>query len=239
MRAIFDPKISFEEDKAVLGPDHVHHLHNVVRIQPGEQVLILDGKGRKILTEVLLSSKKEIAVKKLNEFFEEDDRRVDLLLAPPKKDTFYEILRMAVELNIKTIQLADTHYSQRFPYNEEKVEKVLISSYEQSNSAYEVQIVESNSLQNLKDSLGEYDRILYFSTMVDDGHQEPVAPCSVQEKILVVVGPEGGFSPEEHSFFLSLKNTEEIRLKTNILRSQTAVPAALGYVHGKLLMPRS
>ena len=239
MRALFDPEVEFENNEAVIGPPHVHHLHNVIRIQPGEKLLLIDGRGKQTITEVIASSKKEIALKKIEELFFQDQRQVDLLLAPPKKDTFHEILKISVELDIKSIYLADTHYSQRFPYKKEKIEKIVQGAYEQSNSAFEIEIIESNSLLNMKPLLESYDHVLYFSTMSDNEGESKLWEPLLSEKILVVVGPEGGFSSDEHQFFLALDKVHEIRLQTNILRSQTAVSAALGYVHGKLLLPRS
>lgn len=240
MRALFHPELNFENDNAVIGPPQTHHLFNVVRIKPGEQLLILDGRGGMLLSEVIQCSKKEIAIKKLKEAKKEDQRKVDLLLAPPKKDTFHEILRSAVELDIRHINLVDTEYSNRFSINEEKVEKILIGSYEQSNSPFTVAVSSYDSLINNKEIFNRYNHVLYFSTMGDILEETAMnRQLDQQDEILVVIGPEGGFSPGEHEFFLSLENVYEIKLKTNILRSQTAVSAALGYIHGKLLLPCS
>jgi RsmE family RNA methyltransferase len=51
-------------------------------------------------------------------------------------------------------------------------------------------------------------------------------------RTLIVIGPEGGFSPEESQTLLELKNGRALHLPTPILRTQTALIASVGYILG-------
>ena len=54
------------------------------------------------------------------------------------------------------------------------------------------------------------------------------------KKALVVIGPEGGFSPEEESFLGDEQKTTIINLPTPILRAPHALSAAVGFLLGCL-----
>ena len=48
-------------------------------------------------------------------------------------------------------------------------------------------------------------------------------------KLLIIVGPEGGLSKREEEILFSSPYVGNVHLRTNILRSTTAVCAAMGY----------
>ena len=52
----------------------------------------------------------------------------------------------------------------------------------------------------------------------------------LNEKVLVIIGPEGGFSDREFEFFASNPNINMLTLGDLILRAETAVTVALGNV---------
>ena len=52
-------------------------------------------------------------------------------------------------------------------------------------------------------------------------------PVKKGEKVLVVIGPEGGFSEQEFDFLRRQDYAESVSLGKRILRAETAVAAAL------------
>ena len=54
-------------------------------------------------------------------------------------------------------------------------------------------------------------------------------PLNNGDKILVIIGPEGGFSQREFDFF-KMKNLEMLTLGDLILKAETATVVALGNI---------
>jgi 16S rRNA (uracil1498-N3)-methyltransferase len=227
MRAIFKKDIQFVDGIANLEKKQVHHLVNVVRIKLNDPLLILDGKGTKYFTVIKKLAKRDIQVKLVSEEHCKDDRFIDLLLAPPKKEAFFEILKNAVELNIKNIYTVDTQYSQRINIAEEKIKKILCGAYEQSNYCYEATVFPPCKFKELDNLLEKYNEIYYFTT----ARSKPPSrsPVSIGP-VLIIIGPEGGFTAEEDQYFANHAKVYSIQFKTNIMRSQTAVTAAVGFL---------
>ncbi len=70
---------------------------------------------------------------------------------------------------------------------------------------------------------GDYDRVwvCYEASGPGETLREAVKKASPAERILVLVGPEGGIDPSEIAF-LKTKNAEIVDLGERILRAETA-----------------
>jgi RsmE family RNA methyltransferase len=69
-------------------------------------------------------------------------------------------------------------------------------------------------------------------------NSQPTASLSLSStkgRQLLMVGPEGGFSPNEVHLISKLENLQTIFLPTPILRTPTAMSAGVGFLFGRLL----
>ena len=130
-------------------------------------------------------------------------------------------------MNVRNIYLVDTQYSQRLKLSQDKINKVLIGAYEQSNYAFETKIHGALKFEKIVDLFENYDHVQYFSTLGGAPHGSTV---KLSGPVLILVGPEGGFSTEEDNFICQQSKVLAIQFKTNIMRSQTAVSAAMGHL---------
>ena len=76
-------------------------------------------------------------------------------------------------------------------------------------------------------------KFLYFSSK--DCVEAPRNQISSFEKGLVIIGPEGGFSPEESGNLVSVTKAVKIHLSTPILRAPHALSVAVGFLMGCLI----
>ena len=104
MRASFQKDLTIQDSYQLRG-DAAHHLVNVVRIEMGEEILLLNGSGLRVKTQVSSLSKKEVMLTKLEH--SEDSRHfvMDLALGIPKKEALELSLKQAVELGFRKIFL--------------------------------------------------------------------------------------------------------------------------------------
>jgi 16S rRNA (uracil1498-N3)-methyltransferase len=230
LRAIFDSdlKTSSLGEILVVKGDSFHHLANVVRVKQGESIKIFNGVGLEVTTEALNIEKKQISLKVVT-VREHGSRPVtiDVLIGTPKKEALEQCLKEAVELGVSKIYLAETNFSQKHFLTPERQHSLLVSSLEQSNNPFLPEIV---NIKPSELSLESYEQIVLFDS-VNSG----VGSFKPQiSKILIVIGPEGGFSESELGWWKSHPQTLTVHLPTAIMRTPTALSCAIGFTLGKL-----
>ncbi|MBC7713835.1 MAG: 16S rRNA (uracil(1498)-N(3))-methyltransferase [Rhizobacter sp.] len=224
MRAIFYP---FEEQKVddlvqVTG-DSVHHL-TVARVRENEKILLLNGKGQRLLGIIQAFSKKSIDIKITEAEECTPLHELSLAIAMPKKEAFEDILKMAVELGVTEIYPLTSDYSQYEYAPSERVQRILESALVQSNNPFLPKI---HSEQILYDFLSMHTgTIAFFNSKIS----EKPTDNEITAKKTILIGPEGGFSAEEIAAIVKYPKTQEIHLPTPILRAPTAVSAAIGFL---------
>ena len=229
MRAHWLPELTVQETY-LLKDESLHHLVNVIRIEAGEDLLLLNGQGLQILTRVDAISKREMRLAFKQELSADRKFTFDLALGMPKRDALELCLKQATELGFRKIYLIRSAYSQMRAPEMDRMEKLMVSALEQSNAAYLPEIEEV-----------KWENIPwphYHSALLLDS-QTSIAPVSLAPAPtaphLLIVGPEGGFSPEELKFLHSQNQVKVVNLPTPILRTPTALAAGAGIVLESLL----
>ena len=229
MRAHFVRELE-EKDSYSLEGDSLHHLVNVIRIQKDEEILLLNGNGLGVVARVESISKKNISLKLLNVLTPPVQLPMDLALGIPKKDSLDLCLKQSVELGFRRIYLVRGQYSQNKVPEADRLQNLLVSALEQANAFYLPQLLEV-SWQELPWS--EFGSILLMdSKPVVEQTKPELSPRALR---LLIVGPEGGFSDEELSYFHSQQNITPLHLPTPILRTSTAVATGAGIMLQRLM----
>ncbi len=236
MRGLYlDKKECFLRDEnniSVIGKPY-QHLVKVVRIKIGDSVLIFDGHGKIFETVVYNIKNKEadLQVKKIIE--KEKSYFIDLAIGIVKRDALESIIKIGVELGFSQIIPLKTEYSQSHFLKRDRVTRLSESALIQSNNCFLPIFREIILIDQI--DFTYYDEIFYFTSnfnlRVDQQNKSELA-----NKKLIIVGPEGGLSDEEESYLLEInkinKNIKFINLPTPILRSPTAIAAAMGFIMG-------
>lgn len=227
MRAHWLPDLEIQDEYSLTG-DSLHHLVNVIRIEKGESLLLQDGKGQFVETIVDEISKKVLRLKKVKSYTKDQEYYFDLALAMPKRDALELSLKQAVELGFRKIYLIKSEYSQmRFP-EADRTQNLLVSALEQSNAPFLPEVIQAEWEEIPWTS---YDEALLLDSQTKIG----ASKASVTGKKLLIVGPEGGFSPRELTFLHGQDVVKVLNLPTPILRTPTAVAAGAGIMIQSLL----
>jgi 16S rRNA (uracil1498-N3)-methyltransferase len=227
LRAFYLKNLTPHESYALKG-DEAHHLINVVRLQLAEPLLLLNGQGLLVWTTVDFISRKELVLKYSRHEQRDQKAPLDLALGIPKKDALELSLKEAVELGFGTIFLVRGDFSQIKIPETDRIEAILISALEQSNSAFLPHII---SIDWEEIPFQNYSEICWMNSK--PGPQKLISKTNSRK--LLIVGPEGGFSPKEVEFFQKMENLCSIHLPTPILRTPTAIAAGAGFLLGRLL----
>lgn len=218
------------EDSYVLKDDAFHHLVHVVRLEANDELLLLNGKGLLVTTLVEAITKREIRLKYRSHHETNDKLQLDLALGMPKKEALELCLKQATELGFRKIYLIRSEYSQMKIPDSDRIEKILVSALEQSNAPFLPEVIETKW-----DSIAwkDYSEAVMLDSQTKTqskiNQKDPLAPR------LLIVGPEGGFSPAELGFLHSQESVRVVNLPTPILRTPTALAAGAGVMMISLL----
>lgn len=228
MRAHWIPDLQIQ-DSYVLKDESLHHLVNVIRIETGEDLLLLNGKGLFVFTSVDQISKRELRLKFSSSEMKERSFNFDIAIGMPKRDALELCLKQATELGFRSIFLIRSQYSQMRMPESDRIEKILVSALEQSNAPF-LPTVQEMTFEDL--NFSDYSEALLLDSQTKTSTN--IKSSSGSSKLLIV-GPEGGFSPLELDFLHAQENVRVLNLPTPIMRTPTALAAGAGIMLESLL----
>jgi len=224
------PGSAFEADRA-----QSHYLAHVLRMGEGAELLVFNGRDGEWRARVATVSKKGVRLS-----VEGRERpqppAPDLVyaFAPLKAGRMDYMVQKAVEMGAGVLQPVVTQHTQVAKPPLEKIKANMIEAAEQCGV---LSIPLLRPPVKLDFLLGgwEKDRRLVFCDE-SAGTNDPLAALSAvaEEKIGVLVGPEGGFSDEERRRLAAQPFVTAIPLGPRILRADTAAVAALALVQAML-----
>jgi 16S rRNA (uracil1498-N3)-methyltransferase len=198
------------------------HCVRVLRKSLGDRLILVDGKGGWYEASINDPNPKRCSVEVINEIqhFEKRDYSLHLAVAPTKNiDRFEWMLEKATEIGVDEITPLLCEHSERKQVNNERLQKVMVSAMKQSLKAY---LPRLNNLTNFETFLSNNFETAKFIAHCDEGFKKHLfAKVKPKEKVLVLVGPEGDFSPEEIKMAME-SGFLEVSLGSSRLRTETA-----------------
>jgi 16S rRNA (uracil1498-N3)-methyltransferase len=204
----------------------VHQLKDVFRFEAGDLVNIFDGEGAEVQAEIL-SLSKSLANFKITKVFSSSEiltQRKDLTLAFAllKNDHTEMVLEKCTELGVTTFQPLLTDRTIKTGFRRDRLEKIIKEAAEQSGFVRLPKLAEPIKLESYIQKIG----VGNVFVMDMDGEKLPDFNESSQDGVVVLVGPEGGWSDSERELFKSLHLTT-FSLAPQTLRAETACIAAV------------
>ena len=214
--------------------DNYRHIARALRAKIGEKLLLIDSNHIQYETVISKITNNEIECEIQNSYPSKRDLEFDLYLAqaPLRSDAQLTIMEKATELGASGVYPVITdNCAVKKDVVISKVEKWQKVMYEASKQCERAKIPTCFGVTTLKEVIqGEFDRIIVFGERSTEQSLKQYLgkkPINKGEKILVIIGPEGGFSQREFEFFKA-NNLPVISLGNLILKAETAVIVALG-----------
>lgn len=212
------------------------HVIKSLRTKIGEKLLLLDENQIQYETIITDINSDTLTCTIEKKYLSKRDLDFDLYLAqsPLKNDAQTMLIEKATELGIRGIYpiLTDNCTISKSIINN-KIEKWQRIMYEASKQCERAKIPLCYELTTLEKLFSKnFDKILIMaerSTEISLKDYLKLNSIKEKERILVVVGPEGGFSKKEFEYFYSLKYPL-ISLGNLILKAETATITALGNI---------
>ncbi len=246
---IYVPRVLDDEDHIALENDNLNYIKNVLRLKPGDPVIVFDGKRFEYET-IIDKFETDSAILKLivkNEVHH-SEIRITLAQSIPKAGKMEFILQKATELGItKIIPVISRRSIPKFsgPKMTAKVSrwrKIAIEASRQCGRAVIPDITDIVSFDEMVTLPGENDcRIILWEEETTQGLKTILQNPTGKDRndYFIVVGPEGGFTREEVESARANGFTS-VTLGTYILRTETvglAVLSILQYERGMFGTP--
>jgi len=218
-----------------LSRDQAHYLGNVLRLKLGDKFLLFNGKDGEWLAELAAFSKRE-ARARLNRQTRPQDEGPDLhyLFAPLKRARLDYMVQKATELGASALRPVITHHTVAERVNRARLLANAIEAAEQCGILRVPEIMDPEKLAKM---IGNWDarRPLIFA---DESapHVSPIEALRACRPgpLAVLIGPEGGFAPDERAALLEKPFVVPISLGPRVMRADTAAVAALALVNAVL-----
>lgn len=214
-----------------LGKDQSHYLANVMRARPGDDVLVFNGRHGEWRGRLESVGKNAVAMT-LEAQMRPQAAEPDLwlLAAPIKKDCIDLVAEKAAELGASALWPVITRRTVMSRVNTERLAAHMVEAAEQCERLTVPQVMEPVALDRV---LADWDGARTLLFLDESGGGAPLARVLAglpDGPLAVLVGPEGGFAPEERSLLARQPFARPVGLGPRILRAETAAIAALAIV---------
>ena len=220
------------KERGVLPESDSAHCCRVLRMKEGDEVTVVDGKGMRYLCRIVEAHSKHTAVEIISE--EEVPNHwkapITLAVAPTKhSDRMEWMLEKAVEIGVDRVVLLKCRRSERKEMKTERLEKVMVSAMKQSLKGV---LPELQGMTDFNDFVKSQPLVSQkFFGYCDAAYprREFVKQCKPGMPVVIMIGPEGDFSPEEvttaveNGFMPVTFGKSRLRTETAALFGVTAV----------------
>jgi len=209
-------------------------VRDVMRLKPGDPVRLFnaqDGEWLAYLGSVTRKSVSLICEKKLAEAAPPPD--IDFIFAPLKHARLDYLVKKATELGARRLRPVYTARTIVERVNLDRMKSNAVEAAEQCNLVFVPEVNEPEKLDRL---LAGWDpgRALIYCDERSDGADTLALLKALKLPAALLIGPEGGFTPEEREGLRRLPFVTAISLGPRIMRADTAGTAALALVQAVL-----
>ncbi|MFI3306324.1 MAG: 16S rRNA (uracil(1498)-N(3))-methyltransferase [Rikenellaceae bacterium] len=203
------------------------HAVRVLRLAEGDTIHITDGRGNMYRCSVVDPHPKRCSVSVVEHFAEHNPLpyRLVMAVAPTKNSDRYEwFLEKATEIGITDIVPILTAHSERKTVKHEREARVVTAAMKQSIKAYHPTLHHLTTLAEILGRDFDGDKFIAHCNTSDN---KPPLPTLLRPSTptMILIGPEGDFSPEEVAQALEA-GFREISLGNQRLRTETAAVVA-------------
>jgi len=224
VRRFYIPDIDAGSGRAALTGSEHHHARNVLRLEAGENVSVLDGRGREFVCRIESIDKKSAELSIVEETrASAPESSLDLTLAavaiPGEK--FDLVIQKAVELGVTTfVPLSSARCELKLKEIAQKYERwqrILLDASKQCGRAKLMELASPDQAENFLRSCAP-DHLRIFFSERDGGPFPAQHPIT---RITAAVGPKGGWDSAEIEA-AKAANFTIVTLGGRILRAETA-----------------
>jgi len=207
--------------------DQSRYLTSVMRLGVGAEVLLFNGRDGEWRATIVESTKRGCLLKA------EDQARpmtlgpdLDLIIAMVKRSRVETIVEKAAELGARRVRLAITRRTNVDFVKLGRLDAIAMEAAEQTGRLDVPEVVDPEKLDKILDGWDPARRLVFCD---EGGDAQPAiqALAGTGGPAAILIGPEGGFAPEERERLRGLSFVTPVSLGPRILRADTAAISAM------------
>ncbi|MFN0007711.1 MAG: RsmE family RNA methyltransferase [Planctomycetota bacterium] len=233
-----------------LAPGDLEHALRVLRLRAGDRLVGLDGRGGSWPLEVASAARDRLTLASLGEGRRDPPPGeegaalpwIEVAVPWPKGGKVEEMLDRLTQLGAAAIaplacSRAGPHSGELPPNRRERLERVLREACKQSGRTWLPVLRGEDPVRGASGKLDvvfldpEAERSL--TRWIQNRIEAGTTRWNSRHPLLVLVGPEGGFTPEERAHWFA-RGAEAVRLGAHVLRVETAAEAAMAVLGAAL-----
>jgi 16S rRNA (uracil1498-N3)-methyltransferase len=223
MHIFYTPDIS--SDEYVLNEEESRHCMKVLRLPIGTHIHLVDGRGGLYIAEIISADKRyvRLSIIQTTREYQKRNHHLHIAIAPTKNiDRLEWFLEKATEIGIDEVTPLITERSERKVVKEDRLFKVITSAVKQSLQAYHPVL---NPLTTFNEFIKrENEASKMIAHCLSEAYRAPIQR-SENNSYLILIGPEGDFTPVEVDNALQ-NDFKAVTLGNTRLRTETAALAA-------------
>lgn len=211
-----------------LSADHAHYLVNVMRQGVGAPIALFNGRDGEWRALIVEASRRACRV--ALEAKTRDQTRVpdlELVIAVVKRARLETIVEKAAELGAARVRPVLTHRTNADRVRTDRLAAIMVEAAEQCERLEVPAIEEPEKLDRLLDRWDASRRLVFCDEGGDAQDALTALGALPPGPAAILIGPEGGFSPEERARLRAMPDVVPVTLGPRILRADTAALASL------------
>ena len=226
MRIYLTTEIS---EEIIIENTKVNKIRNVLRMSKGDEIEVFNGRGISYLAKINNISSKKIVlnfVKYLSQHLNSSKPKIHLAISMVKPSRFEIAVEKTTEIGVHKILPTVTKNTNKIytKINSNKLKRwknIAISAAEQCGSNIIPEFSPLTDIYKLSKDFSDSTTLKIFFNENNNNLKKNIKQISSYSNILILIGPEGGFSNDEIEFLEKNKFTSQ-SLGENILRTETA-----------------
>ena len=222
MHLFYTPDITPSHPQYFLNEEESKHAVRVLRLEAGSPVQLIDGRGGLYTAEIKDAHPKRtiLQITGVTTEYQKRNHYLHIAIAPTKNlDRLEWFLEKATEIGIDEISLIICQRSERKEAKTERLDKIITSAIKQSLKAYHPVLNEPIAFN--KFLAQPFDGQKFIAHCEDRDKTNLQAELQKHGRYLIMIGPEGDFSPTEIDAALD-NGYKAITLGESRLRTETA-----------------
>ncbi len=221
-----------QDSRIRLDPEESAHLVRVLRHRVGDEVAVIDGRGTlyHCVLELADARGAEVRIMREEPGFGAHPYHLTMAVCPTKNIDRYEwFVEKATEIGVDVIAPVIGERSERRVVKTERLRRIALSATKQSLKAAIPQIAEPQSVRELI-AAAPADALKLICYCFDDVERKQIQSLLPSKEIIILIGPEGDFSPEEAALARE-RGWIPVSLGDSRLRTETAAVVAATAVY--------
>ena len=219
----------------ILSEAQGRYLSQVMRRGPGDEVLVFNGRDGEWLARIAEAGKRRTRLELVRRTrVQPPAGAIVLVMALVKRTPLETAVSKAVELGVAEIRLAITERSNADHTRVDRLETIATEAAEQTGRLDIPAIRSPESLSRVLEAGGDGTRLVFCDEAGDAPPLLEALAGLPPGPLVLLIGPEGGFSPAERSALRSREGTIPVSLGPRILRADTAALVALALAQAAL-----